>query len=160
MRGTWCAGHVVAEAASYRGTTARLTASGGVQLGDLPPYDAHPLGGVNCVRGYDEGALGTARHWAMLSGEAESPTFWDRFSGVVFLDAGTDANSGQTVVGDPAGTRGKPGTGCGYGFGLRMASPMGPLRAEYAWSDRSRWREDGAATLLRGRLHIGIGPRL
>ena len=82
------AGHAIAETASFKNTTARLTAAAGVQLGDLPPYDAHVLGGVNCVRGYDEGAMGTARHWAQMGAELESPQFWGRFSGVAFVDAG------------------------------------------------------------------------
>ena len=30
-------------------------------------------------------------------------------SGVLFLDYGTDLDSGESVLGDPAGTRGKPG---------------------------------------------------
>jgi outer membrane protein insertion porin family len=150
---------VVAETRSIKNATARLTAAGGVQLGDLPPYDAHILGGVNCVRGYDEGAMGTARHWLQLGAELESPQFWQRFSSVAFVDAGSDLNTGQTVVGDPAGTRGKPGKGLGYGIGLRMTSPMGPLRLDYAWCDRSKWREEGRSTLLHGRLHIGIGTR-
>eukprot|EP00958_Prasinococcus_capsulatus_P008703 scaffold855_cov344-Prasinococcus_capsulatus_cf.AAC.6 len=36
--------------------------------------------------------------------------------------------SGAEVLGDPAGKRGKPGTGYGYGVGLRVDSPLGPLR--------------------------------
>jgi outer membrane protein insertion porin family len=30
-------------------------------------------------------------------------------SGVLFFDYGTDLDSGESVLGDPAGTRGKPG---------------------------------------------------
>ena len=29
---------------------------GGVIVGDLPPYEAFPIGGTNSVRGYSEGA--------------------------------------------------------------------------------------------------------
>ena len=50
--------------------------------------------------------------------------------------------------GDPAGVRGKPGSGFGYGAGIRVDSPLGPLRLEYAFND-SRTR----------RFHFGIGYR-
>jgi outer membrane protein assembly factor BamA len=51
-------------------------------------------------------------------------------------------------TGDPAGVRGKPGHGYGYGAGLRVDSPLGPLRLEYAFND-SKAR----------RFHFGIGYR-
>ena len=66
--------------------------------------------------------------------------------GTLFFDYGTDLDSGQTVLGDPAGARGKPGSGYGYGAGIRVDSPMGPLRLEYALNDK----------LVR-RFHFGIG---
>ena len=50
--------------------------------------------------------------------------------------------------GDPAGVRGKPGSGFGYGAGIRVDSPLGPLRLEYAFND-NRTR----------RFHFGIGYR-
>ena len=83
----------------------------------------------------------------------------DAARGLVFLDAGSDLNSGQTVVGDPAGTRGKPGHGLGYGAGVRVRSPMGMIRFEYGWSDRVSWRELGRGALTAGKLHVGIGSR-
>ena len=66
--------------------------------------------------------------------------------GTAFADYGTDLDSGASVLGDPAGVRGKPGTGYGYGTGIRVDTPVGPLRLEYAISDRG----------LR-RFHLGIG---
>ena len=51
-------------------------------------------------------------------------------------------------AGDPAGTRGKPGTGYGYGAGIRVDSPLGPLRLEYALND-----------INQRRFHFGIGYR-
>jgi hypothetical protein len=138
----------------------RLSGSGGVQLGDLPAYDAHPLGGVNCVRGYAEGALGTARNWGVVNAELETAMpLTDRLRGVGFVDGGTDFNSGATVVGDPAGSRGKPGTGFGYGLGVRLSSPMGMIRFEYGWTGDSQWVHDSRWTMPGGRLHVGIGSR-
>lgn len=51
-------------------------------------------------------------------------------------------------LGDPAGARFKPGSGYGYGFGIRVDSPLGPLRLEYAFNDRKA-----------GRFHFGVGHR-
>lgn len=66
--------------------------------------------------------------------------------GTLFADYGHDLESGQTVLGDPAGARGKPGSGYGYGAGIRIDSPVGPLRFEYAFNDHGS-----------RRFHLGIG---
>ena len=50
------------------------------------------------------------------------------------------------MKGDPAGVREKPGQGYGYGAGVRLDTPVGPLRLEFALNDRG----------LR-RFHLGIG---
>lgn len=125
----------------------RLTASGkgGGIFGDLPPYEAFPIGGTNSVRGYDEGEVGSGRHYVVGSVEGTVPVM-SALGGVLFFDYGTDLDTGHTVLGDPAGTRGKPGRGFGYGAGVRVDSPVGPLRLEYAFNDK------GAR-----RFHFGIG---
>jgi outer membrane protein insertion porin family len=66
--------------------------------------------------------------------------------GTLFFDYGSDLDSGATVLGDPAGARGKPGSGLGFGAGVRVDSPVGPLRLEYALNDKG----------FR-RFHLGIG---
>ena len=66
--------------------------------------------------------------------------------GTLLFDYGSDLDSGASVLGDPAGTRGKPGNGWGYGAGIRIDSPVGPLRLEYAWNKQGR-----------SRVHLGIG---
>ena len=38
-------------------------------IGDMPPYEAFPIGGTNSVRGYSEGGAGTGRNF--VSGTAE-----------------------------------------------------------------------------------------
>jgi outer membrane protein insertion porin family len=43
--------------------TLNLRGRAGTVYGDLPPYEAFPLGGTNSVRGYAEGGVGSARHF-------------------------------------------------------------------------------------------------
>ncbi|KAL0371128.1 UNVERIFIED_CONTAM: Outer envelope protein 80, chloroplastic [Sesamum angustifolium] len=121
--------------------------SGGHVVGKFPPHEAFPIGGTNSVRGYEEGALGSGRSYVVGSGEMSFPVMGP-VKGAVFADYGTDLGSGSTVPGDPAGARNKPGSGYGYGIGVRVDSPLGPLRLEYAFNDQGT-----------GRFHFGIGLR-
>lgn len=43
--------------------------AGGMIIGDMPPYEAFPIGGTNSVRGYSEGGAGTGRNY--IAGTAE-----------------------------------------------------------------------------------------
>jgi len=128
-----------------RGVRLTMAAKGGVILGDLPPYEAFPVGGTNSVRGYDEGGVGCGARFAVGSVELQAPLA-GAASAVIFADAGSDLDTGGSVLGDPGGTRGKPGRGCGAGAGLRLDSPLGPWRLEYAVND-------GGAR----RFHLGMG---
>ncbi|MBW4520652.1 MAG: BamA/TamA family outer membrane protein [Scytolyngbya sp. HA4215-MV1] len=119
----------------------------GTVVGDLPPYEAFSLGGSNSVRGYDEGELGSGRSFALASVEYRFPLF-SVISGALFFDAATDLGSADQVPGNPAGVRGKPGSGFGYGVGVRVQSPLGPIRIDYGFNDQGD-----------SRLHFGIGER-
>ncbi|AUS99187.1 hypothetical protein CLI64_01575 [Nostoc sp. CENA543] len=119
----------------------------GTVLGKLPPYDTFNLGGSNSVRGYDVGDVGNGRSYVLASAEYRFPIA-PIFGGVVFADFASDLGSGDTVVGDPAGARNKPGTGFGYGAGVRVDSPLGLIRADYGINDQGE-----------SRVHLGIGQR-
>ncbi|HEY9693065.1 MAG TPA: BamA/TamA family outer membrane protein [Oculatellaceae cyanobacterium] len=119
----------------------------GTVLGDLPPYEAFSLGGSNSVRGYDEGDIGSGRSFIQGTAEYRFPLF-AIVGGALFADYATDLGSGNSVPGDPAGARGKAGNGFGYGLGVRINSPLGPIRVDYGFNDEGR-----------GRLHFGIGER-
>ncbi|WP_041226394.1 BamA/TamA family outer membrane protein [Crinalium epipsammum] len=119
----------------------------GTVLGDLPPYEAFSLGGSNSVRGYDEGDIGSGRSFIQGTAEYRFPLF-SVVGAALFADYATDLGSGNTVPGNPAGVRGKPGNGLGYGLGVRINSPLGPIRIDYGFNDEGK-----------GRLHFGIGER-
>lgn len=90
------------------GTSLHLRGRGGGVVGDLPPYEAFPLGGTNSVRGYAEGGVGSGRY--CVEGSAELRwTILKPVHGSLFIDGGSDLDSGESVIGDPAGSRGKPG---------------------------------------------------
>lgn len=107
---------------------------GGTVMGDLPPYDAFNLGGLNSVRGYGIAEVGSGRSYVIASTEYRFPIY-KIFGGVVFADFGSDLGSGDTVPGEPAVIRGKPGTGFGMGLGVRVQSPVGLIRADYGVND-------------------------
>ncbi|GKC22529.1 outer envelope protein 80, chloroplastic isoform X2, partial [Tanacetum coccineum] len=120
-------------------TRLNFSLSGGHVVGNFPPHEAFPIGGINSVRGYEEGDIGSGRSYAVGSGEFSFPLMGP-VGGAVFADYGTDLGSGSTVPGDPAGARQKAGSGYGYGVGIRVASPLGPLRLEYAFNDKGNRR--------------------
>ncbi|WJZ88589.1 hypothetical protein VitviT2T_007871 [Vitis vinifera] len=124
-----------------------LSLSGGHVVGNFSPHEAFAIGGTNSVRGYEEGAVGSGRSHVVGSGEISFPLYGP-LGGALFADYGTDLGSGPTVPGDPAGARLKPGSGYGYGFGIRLDSPLGPLRLEYAFNDQQAQR-----------FHFGVGHR-
>jgi outer membrane protein insertion porin family len=124
-----------------------LNVQAGTVIGDLPPYEAFNLGGSNSVRGYDGGDVGSGRSYVLASAEYRFPIL-PIVGGVLFADFGSDLGSGNTVLGDPAGVRGKPGYGFGYGAGVRLDSPIGLIRADYGINDQGE-----------SKVHLGIGQR-
>ena len=121
----------------------------GTVIGDLPPYETFDLGGSNSVRGYGAGDVGNGRSYVLASAEYRFPLpVLDSLGGVLFADFATDLGSGDTVVGDPAGVRGKPGEGFGYGAGVRLNSPLGLIRADYGINNQGDTK-----------VHFGIGHR-
>ncbi|KAM0920914.1 hypothetical protein ACQ4PT_007157 [Festuca glaucescens] len=62
-----------------------LSASGGHVEGNFSPHEAFSIGGTNSVRGYEEGAIGTGRSYAVGSGEVSCRLFGP-FEGVIFGD--------------------------------------------------------------------------
>ena len=56
-----------------KGMTAYLCGKAGSIIGDLPPYEAFPIGGTESVRGYSEGGVGTGRSYAAGTAELHFP---------------------------------------------------------------------------------------
>ena len=106
----------------------------GTILGDLPPYEAFILGGSNSVRGFDDGEVGSGRSFFQATAEYRFPIF-KIVGGALFFDYGTFLGTTDDVPGDPSDLRELPGSGYGYGLGVRIQSPLGPIRVDYAIND-------------------------
>ncbi|MBD2041073.1 BamA/TamA family outer membrane protein [Microcoleus sp. FACHB-672] len=111
----------------------------GTVIGDLPPAEAFNLGGFNSVRGYEFGDIGSGRSFVLGVMEYRFPII-SPVGGVLFADFASDLGSGDTVLGEPGVLRNKPGSGFGYGFGLRVKSPLGLLRLDYGINERGESR--------------------
>lgn len=114
--------------------TLAFNVQAGTVLGDLPPYEAFVLGGSNSVRGYGDGELGSGRSYAQATAEYRFPIF-RIVGGALFFDYGTVLGTDDNVPGEPSIIRGLPGSGYGYGIGVRIQSPLGPIRIDYAIND-------------------------
>ncbi|HEY9799548.1 MAG TPA: BamA/TamA family outer membrane protein [Leptolyngbyaceae cyanobacterium] len=111
----------------------------GTILGDFPPADAFNLGGLNSVRGYGSGKLASGRSYGLASVEYRFPII-ESIGGVVFTDFASDFGSAETVIGQPGVVRNKPGSGFGYGVGVRLNSPFGLFRGDLGVSDQGEVR--------------------
>ncbi len=120
---------------------------GGTILGDVPPYEAFAMGGTDSVRGYEAGDVGSGRSYLQATAEYRFPVF-SVIGGALFVDVASDLGTGDNVLGNPAGVRDKPGSGIGYGLGVRIQSPLGPIRIDYGLNDQGD-----------SRIHFGIGER-
>ena len=127
--------------------TLALNIQAGTILGDVPPYEAFILGGSNSVRGFGDGEVGSGRSYFQATAEYRFPIF-KIVGGAVFFDYGTLLGSDDAVPGQPSVERGLPGSGYGYGLGLRVQSPLGPIRVDYAIND------DGG-----NEIQFGIGEK-
>jgi outer membrane protein insertion porin family len=119
----------------------------GTILGDLPPYEAFILGGSNSVRGFGDGEVGSGRSYFLATAEYRFPIF-KIIGGALFFDYGTTLGSDTEVPGEPSLVRGLPNSGYGYGVGVRVQSPLGPIRVDYAIND------DGDS-----EIQFGIGEK-
>lgn len=119
----------------------------GTVLGDLPPYEAFVIGGSTSVRGYGEGDLGNGRSYVQATAEYRFPIF-SVVGGAIFFDYGSNIGSEGAVIGKPSEVRGLNGSGYGYGLGVRVQSPVGPIRVDYAINDEGE-----------SRVHFGIGEK-
>jgi outer membrane protein insertion porin family len=106
----------------------------GTIFGDLPPYEAFALGGANSIRGFEVGEIGNGRSTFQATAEYRFPIF-KIVGGALFFDYGTTLGTDNNVPGRPSVVRNLPGSGYGYGLGVRLNTPILPIRIDYAIND-------------------------
>ena len=122
------------------GSPARLVLAGrgvvGRSLNQLPTFEQYYIGGTETVRGYNtEQQYGDNQAYANLELRYR---FQPRVTGVLFVDSGT-------AYGGQISTSSSPNFLTSFGVGVRLVSPIGPIRLDYGIG------RDG------GRTHFGIG---
>ena len=132
-----------------------LNVQGGTIIGDLPGYEAFNLGGSGSIRGFKGAEVGTGRSFITTTAEYRFPifkfkAFKEKYTvgGTLFVDYGNDLGSGDTVRGEPAEVRDKPGNALGYGFGFRVPTKFGTIRLEFGFNNRGS-----------NLVHFNIGER-
>ncbi len=139
----------------------RLTAAGSVRYGTMRKFSGttpisildvlFEAGGTNTVRGYQEESLSAfnvagfalgGTELLILNGELRFP-LRKLFSGAVFVDAGNTFASTADIALD--------GLAIGAGLGLRVRTPLAPLRLDFAYPFSSQYGQSGV------RIHFSIG---
>ena len=108
------------------GTTLATRMLVGGASGSLPLSEKYFLGGFDLLRGYDLFSIRGDR-MALASAEFRVPV-GPGLVGVAFVDHGAAWLPGGSAAGS--------GWRTGYGVGLRFASPIGPLRLDFAQGNR------------------------
>ncbi len=115
---------------------------GGVVTGEAPYLEQFLVGGTESLRGYRTDRLAGSR-MAIVNTEYRFP-LTENLLGVVFVDVG-DAWGGA-IASDPFFQGDKSFTAhVGYGIGIRVRTPIGPLRLDIGFS------EDGTETHFGAR---------
>ncbi|XP_061366944.1 outer envelope protein 39, chloroplastic-like [Gastrolobium bilobum] len=58
-----------------------------------------------------------------------------KLTGVIFLDLGSDLRTSRLVPGNPGRRQGKPGSGFGFGYGIRFNTQWAEINVDYAIND-------------------------
>ena len=148
------------------------------ELAEIPPDDRYRTGGASTVRGYLENEFGSrqvpdttaagshieARGGQVLllaSVELRVPLIWI-FSGAAFFDGGNVWERPEDIkpskIFSFAGGAGYNDMRYSGGLGLRIGTPIGPVRFDYGWKIRSpRTPYEPDLSNRRGEFHFSLG---
>ena len=131
----------------FEGGVLMLVAEGGAVFSDsrdgVPSQNLFRAGGAQSVRGYSYQSIGIrrgasiigGRYLAMGSVEYQHP-IWPSVAGAVFYDRGGVSDNWRDMT-----------TVAGYGVGVRLRTPVGPVNFDVAYGQADR----------RVRAHLSIG---
>jgi outer membrane protein insertion porin family len=125
-------------------TVLALRAQIGTSSGTLPFFEQFFVGGGDNLRGYNDD-----RFWGsnmfLTSAELRQPLA-PKFKGVLFMDIGDAWGGPYNNVSIAGFQQNGFQPHLGVGLGIRVVTPIGPLRLDYGFGDEG------------GRLHFNIGP--
>lgn len=116
-----------------------LHAGAGTGFGDVPVGEVYWAGGANTVRGYYPSEARTGKRKIIMNAEYRL-NFSDMFQGVFFYDWGDAWDAGAP---DPAHFI------SGWGPGVRINTPLGPIRLD--------WGVPAGKAFGEGIMHFSIG---
>lgn len=136
---------------SERRKVLAFRAMAGTLTGNVPFFEQFFLGGAETLRGYKEDRF-WGRYMLLASTEYRVPVA-PSLTGVLFVDAGDAWGAPQDlrVISDPTGAfqgltqHAGFSPSVGYGLGMRVITPIGPLRLDYGFG------KEGS------RLHFSMG---
>ena len=151
-----------------------------LELAQIPTEDRFRTGGASTVRGYYENELGTrevhvtttagadsvysvirgGQVQLLVSAELRFPLLWI-FSGAAFFEGGNVWERPEDIK---PGNIFSFGNGAGYndmrysvGLGLRVGTPIGPIRLDYGWKLRTPRPDAPDVNPEPGLLHFSLG---
>jgi outer membrane protein insertion porin family len=151
-----------------------------LELAQIPTEDRFRTGGASTVRGYYENELGTrevhvtttagadsvysvirgGQVQLLVSAELRFPLLWI-FSGAAFFEGGNVWERPEDIK---PGNIFSFGNGAGYndmrysvGLGLRLGTPIGPIRLDYGWKLRTPRPDAPDVNPEPGLLHFSLG---
>jgi outer membrane protein insertion porin family len=101
------------------------------QLGDVFPSEQYYVGSDTTVRGYRY-VFARGNERCVFNFEYRY-IFSDMFVGVLFYDIGQATKPVQETLADGTSIYNHNGWGSGQGFGVRIITPLGPIRLDYGW---------------------------
>jgi outer membrane protein insertion porin family len=131
---------------------------------EIPDRDRFKLGGASSVRGYREQDIGPGDFLLLGNIEARFPLAWVLDAGV-FLDAANAWPSASDVSwsdfnisakSDPA-LAASQDVRYSVGAGVRLATPVGPVRVDYGYKLKILPVPEGVAEEDHWRFHLGLG---
>ncbi len=125
-------------------TSIALRAQFGTATGTLPFFEQFFVGGGDNLRGYNDDRF-WGKYLFLGSAEFRQPLA-PKFKGVIFVDVGDAWGGSYQNINLLGFQQGPFRPHVGVGLGIRVVTPIGPLRLDYGIGDEG------------GRTHFAIGP--
>lgn len=120
------------------------------QVGDIFASEQYYVGSDDTVRGYKDGIFAKGTQRAIFNFEYRY-IFTDMFVGILFYDIGQAINKIDDSLDDDNGFVQHRGWGSSQGFGIRLITPMGPIRLDYGWPQYKEFA-DGYISFNMGQV--------